>query len=133
MFFQFLFLYLCGSQECPSEKHKDDFKVPVRDIEVAGSNPVYPIKAFKLCLNAFFFLFIFWIRNVVSAENLRKPGASFPKRRQDAVGSERRRAGERQQEVAERKPNPVYPRNLTFHKIALIFILWQKKEILHRL
>ena len=45
MFFQFLFLYLCGSQECPSEKHKDDFKVPVRDVEVAGSNPVYPINA----------------------------------------------------------------------------------------
>ena len=52
MFFQFLFLYLCASQECPSEKHKDDFKVPVRVVEVAGSNPVCPI--FFILLQLFY-------------------------------------------------------------------------------
>ena len=57
MFFQFLFLYLCGSQECPSEKHKDDFKVPVRDVEVAGSNPVCPI--FFHFVTTFLFIEIF--------------------------------------------------------------------------
>ena len=56
-----------------------------------------------------FFIYTDWIRNVVSAVKLRRLGAILPKRRQDVADSERRRAGERQQEVAERKPNPVYP------------------------
>ena len=82
----------------------------VRDVEVAGSNPVYPIKAFKLILNAFFlFVFAYWIRTVVSAVKLRKPGAILPKRRQEVADSERRRAAESKQDVCERKPNPVYP------------------------
>lgn len=60
-------------------------------------------------LDGYFFIYTDWIRNVESAEKLRKLGAIFPKRRQEVADSERRRAGERQHEVAERKPNPVYP------------------------
>lgn len=40
MFFQFLFLYLCGSQECPSEKHKDDFKLDTNVLELIKQNKI---------------------------------------------------------------------------------------------
>ena len=71
-----------------------------------------------------FYIYADWIRNVVSAVKLRRLGAILPKRRQDVADSERRRAGERQQEVAERKPNPVYPtKAFSLDLNAFFFIL----------